>query len=65
MSDIRYLLDENMSPVVQEQLLWHEPSMAVLRIGDEGAPALGAPDSMILKWIDCFWYLPEYRLISG
>ena len=34
----RYLIDENISKIDRTQLLYHEPSLKVLMIG-EGAPA--------------------------
>ena len=44
----RYLIDENISGVYRTQLLHHEPSLTVLMIGDEGAPARGTSDPEIL-----------------
>lgn len=57
MSDVRYLLDENISPRVQSQLLLRVPKMKVLRIGDETAPILGTPDLLILEWIEQNGYI--------
>lgn len=57
MTGIRYLLDENMPHAVRDQLLLREPEMPVLVIGDEMAPALGAPDPVILKWIERNGYI--------
>jgi hypothetical protein len=37
----RYLLDEHIPPIYRTQLLYHEPSLTILAIGDEGAPATG------------------------
>ena len=48
----RYLIDENISPKYRTQLLSHEPSLTVLRVGDVGAPARGTHDSEILKWCE-------------
>ena len=48
----RYLIDENISPVYCTQLLYHEPSLTVLTIGDEGAPARSTPDPEILEWCE-------------
>ncbi|MDE0636887.1 MAG: DUF5615 family PIN-like protein [Candidatus Poribacteria bacterium] len=48
----RYLLDEHIPPVYQTQLLYHEPSLTVLAIGDEGAPAISTSDPEILKWCE-------------
>ena len=48
----RYLIDENISGVYRTQLLHHEPSLTVLMIGDEGAPARGTSDPEILHWCE-------------
>ena len=48
----RYLLDEHIPPIYQMQLLYHEPSLTVLTIGDEGAPARSTPDPEILIWCE-------------
>ena len=48
----RYLIDENLSPAYRTQLLYHEPSLTVLRVGDEGAPARSTQDPEILKWCE-------------
>jgi len=60
MARIRYLLDENMSHGVRDQLLYHEPTLRVLCIGDDMAPALGTPDPLILDWLE----KNDYILIS-
>lgn len=48
----RYLIDENISPEYRTQLLYHESSLTVLAIGDDGAPAKRTPDPEILKWCE-------------
>ena len=48
----RFLIDENISPRYRTQLLYHEPSLTVLVIGDESAPVRGTPDPDILKWCE-------------
>ena len=48
----RFLIDENISPEYRTQLLRHEPSLTVLVIGDEDAPARSTPDPEILKWCE-------------
>ena len=48
----RYLIDENISPKYRTQLLYHEPSLMVLAVGDEGAPAKSTPDPEILEWCE-------------
>ena len=49
---LRYLIDENISPKYRTQLYYHEPSLTVLVIGDDGAPARSTPDPEILKWCE-------------
>ena len=48
----RFLIDENISPKYRTQLLYHEPSLTVLVIGDEDVPARGTPDPEILAWCE-------------
>ena len=48
----RYLIDENISPQYRTQLLYHEPSLTVLAVGDEGAPPKSTPDPEILVWCE-------------
>ena len=48
----RFLIDENISPEYGMQLLYHEPSLTVLAIGDEGAPPKSTPDPEILVWCE-------------
>ena len=48
----RFLIDENISPRYRTQLLYHEPSLTVLAIGDEGVPPKGTPDPEILEWCE-------------
>ena len=48
----RFLIDENISPRYRTQLLYHEPSLTVLVIGDEGAPPKSTPDPEILVWCE-------------
>ena len=48
----RYLIDENISPQYRTQLLYHELSLTVLAIGDEGAPPKSTPDPEILEWCE-------------
>jgi hypothetical protein len=55
--NIRYLLDENMPHGVRDQLLYHEPGMQVLCIGDDMAPPIGSPDPDILEWLEQFGYI--------
>ena len=52
MSDIQYLLDENVDPVFRTALLKQEPSMIVWKIGDPGVPPKGTQDPDILDWCE-------------
>ncbi|WP_449416818.1 DUF5615 family PIN-like protein [Phormidium nigroviride] len=49
---IKYLIDENMSPVYREQLLYHQPDLIVLTVGDLGVPPKGTQDPEILCWCE-------------
>jgi hypothetical protein len=49
---IKYLLDENMSPLYREQLLYHQPNLTVLMVGDPGVPSKGTLDPEILCWCE-------------
>ena len=48
----RFLIDENLSPAYQTQLLRHEPSLKVLSVGDEGVPPKSTKDPDILVWCE-------------
>ena len=48
----RFLIDENISPKYRTQLLKHKPSLTVLAVGDENAPARGTQDPDILEWCE-------------
>lgn len=52
MSEIRYLLDENVDLVFRIALLQQEPSMIVWKIGDPGVPPKGTKDPKILDWCE-------------
>jgi len=54
---IRYLLDENMPHSVRDQLLYHEPTIQVLCVGDDKAPPCGSSDPAILEWIEQNGYI--------
>ena len=56
----RFLLDEHINLSVKRGLLRLEPHIEVIRVGDQDAPALGAPDAEILEWI----VLNSYILVS-
>jgi hypothetical protein len=54
---IRFLLDENISRSVRNQLLFHEPTMEVVCVGDQNALPYGTPDATILEWIEQTGYI--------
>jgi len=47
-----YLLDEDTPHTIRDQLVRREPAMEILAVGDEAAPALGASDAELLRWIE-------------
>lgn len=49
---IRYLMDENVDPLYQTQLLRREPDLVVWAVGDEGAPPKSTLDPDILIWCE-------------
>lgn len=49
---IRFLLDENLWPMMQTLLLRHDPTIDVLRVGEKGAPPLGTSDVDILLYVE-------------
>lgn len=49
---IRYLMDENVDPIYQNQLLRQEPDLIVWAVGDEGAPPKSTLDPEILIWCE-------------
>ncbi len=46
----RYLLDENVTPILRDALNRIEPAITVWRVGDPGVPQNGKPDPVILEW---------------
>lgn len=52
MSTIRYLLDENVDPVLRAGLLNREPVLLVWRVGDLNAPPAGTLDPPLLRWCE-------------
>ena len=52
MGDLKFLLDENLSPTIRNELRQRNIAIDVLRIGDVGVPPLGTPDEAILEWIE-------------
>ncbi len=49
---LNYLLDENVDPVYQAQLLRRNPDLVMWVIGDPGAPPIGTLDPEILCWCE-------------
>ncbi len=47
---IKYLIDENLSPLYKEGLLRHLPNLTVITIGDPNAPPKSTLDPEILIW---------------
>ena len=56
MSEIRYLVDENTTRAIADQLCRRQPDMMVLSVGDDLAPPRGTPDPDILLWLECEGY---------
>ena len=49
---VRFLLDESESPRLKAALLRLDPSIDVVRVGDSGAPPLGALDPAVLRYLE-------------
>ena len=49
---LKYLLDENVNPVYQSQLLRRNPDLVMWVVGDPGAPPRGTLDPEILCWCE-------------
>nr|VFJ90836.1 MAG: hypothetical protein BECKH772A_GA0070896_1002412 [Candidatus Kentron sp. H]VFJ91863.1 MAG: hypothetical protein BECKH772B_GA0070898_1002210 [Candidatus Kentron sp. H]VFJ98527.1 MAG: hypothetical protein BECKH772C_GA0070978_1002211 [Candidatus Kentron sp. H] len=47
----RYLIDENTTPALGDQLRRRQPALEVMSVGDESAPPKGTLDPDILLWI--------------
>ena len=52
MNEIRYLLDENVNPILRSALLRKRPNLTVWQVGMLGTPALGTLDPEILFWCE-------------
>ena len=52
MSKIRYLLDENINPVLRSALLKRDANLVVWQIGMLGVPDFGTLDPEILIWCE-------------
>jgi hypothetical protein len=49
---VKYLIDENLPPAYQIQLLFQKPDLTVWAIGDPGTPPKGTLDPEILNWCE-------------
>ena len=49
---LKYLIDENLSPVYAEQLRRRNPDLVVRAVGELGVPSTGTLDPEILKWCE-------------
>ena len=47
-----YLIDENTTPALADQLRRRQPALEVASVGDDVAPPKGTPDPNILLWIE-------------
>ncbi len=54
---IKYLLDKNLLPDYQTQLVYHQPDLIVTLVGDLNAPAKGTLDPDILTWCEEHRYI--------
>ncbi|NES82200.1 MAG: hypothetical protein F6K10_12800 [Moorea sp. SIO2B7] len=54
---IRYLMDENVDPIYQIQILMREPDLVVWAVGDEGTPPKGTLDPEILIWCEEYSFI--------
>ena len=52
MSEVRYLLDENVNPILRSTLLSRNADLTVWQVGMLGAPDFGTPDADILIWCE-------------
>lgn len=49
---MNFLIDENLPPFYKRELLRRLPELTVWQIGEEGAPAFGTLDPVILEWCE-------------
>ena len=52
MSKIRYLLDENVNPILRGALISRDSDLTVWQVGMLGAPKFGTTDAEILVWCE-------------
>ena len=57
MSEVRYLLDENLGFRLRKSLRHAAPQLTVWCVGDAGAPGLGTKDPEILVWCETYQFL--------
>ena len=60
----RYLLDEHINPAIQRQLRRLDPSIDVLLVGDNTAPAKGTLDPDLLLWAEANAFIIVSRDLS-
>jgi hypothetical protein len=49
---VKYLIDENLLPSYQTQLLRRKPDLTVWEVGNPGTPSKGTVDPVILEWCE-------------
>jgi len=59
-TDPRFLLDENVDPLLREALRHRESAVVVWSTGDPGAPPLGTKDPEIPDWCEAY----EFMLVT-
>lgn len=52
----RYLIDENTTPAIADQLRRQQPALEAAHVGDDVAPPKGTRDPDILLWIEAHGY---------
>ncbi|VEN75326.1 conserved hypothetical protein [Candidatus Desulfarcum epimagneticum] len=57
MTNRGYLIDENVTPAIADQLLRRRPDMDVAVVGGEAAPTKGTGDPDILMWIEAHGFM--------
>lgn len=63
MTEIRYLVDENTTHALCDQLRRRQPDIEVLTIGDDLSPPRGTLDPDILLWLESegYWLITRNR----
>ncbi len=52
MTNVRFLIDENTSPALADQLRRIQPGIMVRKVGDADVPPRGTMDTDILTWLE-------------